>query len=56
MKHLWQALIEVYTDLALALLEGILRFIVYFGATAGIMAGIYAGLKVIPRVNTYLGL
>ncbi len=56
MKHLWQALVEVYTDLALALLEGILRFIVYFGATCGVGAGVYVSLKIIPKVNTYLGL
>ena len=53
---LWEGAVEVYTDLALALLEAILRFIVYFGATAGVMAGIYAGLKFIPQVHKYLGL
>ena len=53
---LWEGCVKVYTDLALALLEGILRFIIYFGATAGVMAGIYAGLKLIPQVHKYLGL
>ena len=56
LTQLWEGCVEIYTDLALALLEGILRFIVYFGATAGVMAGIYAGLKFIPQVHKYLGL
>ena len=56
LTQLWEGCVEIYTDLALALLEGILRFIVYFGATCGVMAGIYVGIKLIPKVNTYLGL
>ena len=56
MKNLWQALVEVYTDLALSILEAVCRFIVYFGATCGVMAGIYVGLNLIPRGHPYLGL
>ncbi len=56
LTSLWRGCIQVYIDLALALLEGLIRFIVYFGATCGIMAGIYAGLKLIPQVHAYLGL
>ena len=53
---LWEGTVEVYTDLALSLLEAVCRFIVFFGATCGVMAGIYAGLKLIPQVHKYLGL
>ena len=56
LTSLWEGAVEVYTNLALALLEGLIRFIIYFGATAGVMAGIYAGLKLIPQVHKYLGL
>ena len=56
LTSLWEGTVEVYTDLALSILEAVCRFIVFFGATCGVMAGIYVGLKIIPKVNTYLGL
>ena len=56
LANLWEGCVEVYTDLALSILEAVCRFIVFFGATAGVMAGIYVGLKIIPQVHTYLGL
>ena len=52
LANLWEGCVEVYTDLALSILEAVCRF----GATAGVMAGIYVGIKLIPKVNTYLGL
>ena len=56
LTSLWEGAIEVYTDLALSILEAVCRLIVFFGATCGVMAGIYVGIKLIPKVNTYLGL